>query len=547
MDFSNKIRSPNSVRSDPQRKSPKTITKVSHESNENSFTPNRISPSVKYISRNEHKNLKSPFTSPLSQKRILTEKNHLSNSSKKSSHQRNTDKHTPVSTDGSRPDTTYPLPYDPVTNYTSPRPEYLRYDPNRRMETMRRIEKAMLDEEEGISSCTSIISTSPQMPGDKVIEEEDRSQSNSSISTAPQVQMPVCEEEKCLSDEEEEGVSNPKLGLKLIFFLVCLVSSVCYIFSMSSNVDIKLHERTSEVSVLGEMIGLSKMCLNRRNVELTCGIEERGETTEEAIPQEFDISGFTFTPEEEQEMFNGGELEVTMETDEIGGGGFTPEEEGIFNGCEFEVTKETDEIGTGIGLLAQENNVEFPEEVELHAVGDMQTLERSEALKMQLYLFYSMQALACISVLAAMIAYLHKHTSNMFYKKKKQNRASETDVQRGLGAAKKPSDKVSTTIAGNSKMHVIQPPQVDLLSEFSLANTTMVNGSSVEEVELQAMDAVNTTMVQSPLKEVAQATPTAPITPGTLLEKNKNQRESTKSGVTPLRRSSRLRTRLTSP
>jgi hypothetical protein len=47
-----------------------------------------------------------------------------------------------------RLDSLYPLPYDPVTNYTSLRPKFFWFDPNRRMEIMFRIERVMLDEEE---------------------------------------------------------------------------------------------------------------------------------------------------------------------------------------------------------------------------------------------------------------------------------------------------------------------------------------------------------------------------------------------------------------
>lgn len=364
----------------------------------------------------------------------------------------------------------------------------------------------MVDEEEGISPCTSSISTSLQVSAEKGIQEEEHSPSISSISTGPQVQVLVCEAEKCLTDGEEEegGISFTKLAFKLVFFLVCLVSSVYCICFMTSNAEVKLHARESEVNA--EVIGLSKMCSSRRNPELTCGIEEWVVEMEEAKPKEFDVTGLT---SEGDGMFTGGELEVDV-------AGFTPEVEEMLSGGIMDVRKETDGIETDIGLLAQGNIVESPE-VELPAAGDEEILERSVALKMQVYLLYSMQALACLSILIASIAYLHKHTSKQFYRKKKQNRASETDVQRVSGAVKKSTDKMSANIVGNSKMYAIQTSEVEFLCESSLTNSIMVNGSSVE---LQAMNVVDASVVKGSLKEVElQATPTAPTTPVASLEK----------------------------
>jgi hypothetical protein len=479
---------------DSQRKNPKTNMKVAHEPNENSFSPTKVSTLVTHNSKNEHRNSNSPIASPLSQKRILTERNDLSNSFQKFSPHRKTEKPVSVSANKSRPDSPYPLPYDPIKNYTSPRPEFLRYDPNRRMEIMLRIERAMMDEEEGISP-----STSPQFPEEKAIKKEDSLPSNSSISTAPQVQFPVCEEEKCKIDEEEdeEGINYIKMGLKLVFFLLCLISSVYYICSVCSIVDMKI-ARTSEVSVLGQMIGLSDMCLSRRNVELTCGVEEWTVAMEGSISNKFDLTGFT---SEEKDMSSGGESEFD-------GTDFTPEVEELPSGNELKMMNEIDGIETDIGLLAQGHTVESPEEV-----GNIQILGRADALKMQVYLLYSMQALACLSVLIALIPYLHKDTSKNL-NKKKQSQTSETDAQKDSGIVKKSSNEMSTTIVGNSKMYVIQTSEVNIIGESSFTNATMINRSSVKEVELQAMNDIDASMVKNSLKEVElQATPTITTTP----------------------------------
>jgi len=94
-----------------------------------------------------------------------------------------------------------PVPYDPVTNYTSPRPLFLRYNPNRRHEILRRIEGELKKEE-----------------SQEFVKDDDED-----------------DEEK-----EEEEVFEEKPGVfgmlwKSFLILGVLMMSTCYISCMNSS------------------------------------------------------------------------------------------------------------------------------------------------------------------------------------------------------------------------------------------------------------------------------------------------------------------------
>ncbi|CAO2171581.1 unnamed protein product [Urochloa humidicola] len=117
-------------------------------------------------------------------------------------------------------------PYDPKTNYTTPRPEFLRYDPERRREILLRVARAAEVEIDDSSSSAS---------GAAASEEEDgASVASNAAAASPVSSARRSDSEAELEDsdeEEEEEVAQPRRGrwARLLFLL--LVALVCYMYS----------------------------------------------------------------------------------------------------------------------------------------------------------------------------------------------------------------------------------------------------------------------------------------------------------------------------
>lgn len=111
--------------------------------------------------------------------------------------------------------------YDPLRNYLSPRPKYLRFNPNRRLEILNRLDKEDLeldrDEVESASSVEDIEDSSFSPPKESVLSDD-------------------YEEEE--EEEEEEEIKERgwclKGVLKLVLTLVACLLSTSYICSMNS-------------------------------------------------------------------------------------------------------------------------------------------------------------------------------------------------------------------------------------------------------------------------------------------------------------------------
>ncbi|XP_030972767.1 uncharacterized protein LOC115992680 [Quercus lobata] len=126
-------------------------------------------------------------------------------------------------------------PYDPLTNYLSPRPKFLRYKPNRRQEILHRLENEIPEGKDGLSS------TSGSSESQKVSDEESDSGSGhgSLISSTQEGSRQQEHEEIEESDEENEEVEEEKVWsvkrvLESLFWFVLLVISTLYISSMNS-------------------------------------------------------------------------------------------------------------------------------------------------------------------------------------------------------------------------------------------------------------------------------------------------------------------------
>lgn len=125
-------------------------------------------------------------------------------------------------------------PYDPLTNYLSPRPKFLRYKPNRRQEIFHRLENEIPEGKDGLSS------TSGSSESQKVSDEESDSDSgHGSLISSTQEDAKQDHEEIEESDEEneeveEEEVWSVKRVLESLFWFVLLVISTLYVSSMNS-------------------------------------------------------------------------------------------------------------------------------------------------------------------------------------------------------------------------------------------------------------------------------------------------------------------------
>ncbi|KAL6845497.1 hypothetical protein ACP4OV_024992 [Aristida adscensionis] len=107
-------------------------------------------------------------------------------------------------------------PYNPKTNYTTPRPEFLRYDPERRREMLLRLAREVSDDEDS-SSSTSVAAAATEA-------------ASSSVSSAP-----GSDSEAELGDDEEVEVVPARRGgwaRRLLLLFVAVACALCFIYCM---------------------------------------------------------------------------------------------------------------------------------------------------------------------------------------------------------------------------------------------------------------------------------------------------------------------------
>ncbi|XP_006644764.1 uncharacterized protein LOC102709507 [Oryza brachyantha] len=130
----------------------------------------------------------------------------------------------PVPTSRAKPATSPPSlsgrgegPYDPKTNYTTPRPEFLRYNPEKRREILLRLEHEAEDESPSVTNATS---------GTPTVSE--------SVSSGS---LAIGEETELDDADIEEEIPAPRGGRlrRLLLLLVGVACSFCYICCMNSS------------------------------------------------------------------------------------------------------------------------------------------------------------------------------------------------------------------------------------------------------------------------------------------------------------------------
>ncbi|CAL4973883.1 unnamed protein product [Urochloa decumbens] len=124
-------------------------------------------------------------------------------------------------------------PYDPKTNYTTPRPEFLRYDPERRREILLRVARAAEVEDDDCSSSASATAASEDDGGSAA---SDDAAAASPVSSAQRSDSEAELEDSDDDGEEEEEVAQPRRGRwarRLFLLLIAVACSICYMHSMN--------------------------------------------------------------------------------------------------------------------------------------------------------------------------------------------------------------------------------------------------------------------------------------------------------------------------
>ncbi|CAO2182791.1 unnamed protein product [Urochloa humidicola] len=120
--------------------------------------------------------------------------------------------------------------YDPKTNYTTPRPEFLRYDPERRREILLRVARAAEVENDDCSSSASATAASEDDGGSVASDAAAASPGSSVRRSDSEAELEDSDDD----DDDEEEVAQPRRGRwarRLFLLLVAVVCSFCYMHS----------------------------------------------------------------------------------------------------------------------------------------------------------------------------------------------------------------------------------------------------------------------------------------------------------------------------
>ncbi|KAI3455498.1 hypothetical protein Pfo_012161 [Paulownia fortunei] len=221
---------------------PKPLSTGSGENNENDSSQDKTIPKFQNHKKIVPKHFMSPTISAASKaaaprKKILAERNENSSTFDAQNHKTSNlgMKKSPKSSDDSSVKA-----YDPLTNYLSPRPKYLRFNPNRRHEIFNRLEKEDLnssfdsqevnDEVESASSAEEVKDSSFSPPKENVLKTKNEGKNEE----ADEIINDDYEEEEEEEELEEERGWCFRGVLKLLLTLIACVLSTSYICSMNS-------------------------------------------------------------------------------------------------------------------------------------------------------------------------------------------------------------------------------------------------------------------------------------------------------------------------
>ncbi|XP_058115503.1 uncharacterized protein LOC131258290 [Magnolia sinica] len=156
-----------------------------------------------------------------------------------------------VSESGDSPDSLSSLPYDPVTNYLSPRPQFLRYKPNRRLEMVLRRESELRRGEErlGVDGCCSVksrksiqedmpLNASISSPDESEKQEDGSNLCTDKLDLEPSSNPEIKESDDDEDVDEEEEEQSPglcKQVLRSVLLLLVLICASSYISSTDQS------------------------------------------------------------------------------------------------------------------------------------------------------------------------------------------------------------------------------------------------------------------------------------------------------------------------
>ncbi|EXB74591.1 hypothetical protein L484_026288 [Morus notabilis] len=246
--------------------------------------------------------------------------------------------------------------YDPLTNYLSPRPQFLRYNPNRRREIFRGQEDGTGEEVDGIVSGSGSFdslrgsfdeSASDTNCGSSISGGGSPAQEGKEIEGANE-EMEESDEEEIEEEEEEKKCCNLKGVFKTLLLLAVFVLSTMFISSLNSSVPLsdgycKVQNHTFETDFVknlesrdyfshqreGRQKGLMEL---NNNLESNFLMEEENLRVTEGVEEE-NLKEIKRTDElKEAVSLESGEVDDVEvdETDDLGGEIVAPQIEEVF-------------------------------------------------------------------------------------------------------------------------------------------------------------------------------------------------------------------------
>lgn len=281
-------------------------------------------------------------------------------------------------------------PYNPFTNYLSPRPRFLRYNPNRRRKVLFGGENGTLGVTHGSSASSGSGSSDSQSP----IDEGDSSNCSSLVSSFSR-EGPIKQEDEEIEgfneemeqsddeaneDEEDDRSWNCKGILKTLLLLVVLVLSASCISSMLSSATIQdghyIAQNHTVEATFERKLEIGKLILDQRDERETSFMEVK-RAIEKGI-EEGSMFEAVFLKKHEGVadcMYQGIEAALfSIEEEEIG-----VEEEGRLEDVNFGKVKHTYKLKEVENFQSGETEVVDVAEVEKKAVVD----ELGEVVELQ--------------------------------------------------------------------------------------------------------------------------------------------------------------------
>ncbi|KAH7686378.1 hypothetical protein IHE45_04G101500 [Dioscorea alata] len=396
-----------------------------------------------------------------------------------------------------------PVPYDPVTNYTSPRPLFLRYNPNRRREILRRIEGELKKEE------------SQEFVKDDDDEDDE--------------------------EREEEEVFEEKPGVfgmlwKSFLILGVLMMSTCYISCMNSS---HLPYNGNQMRFQEETFSnVSNLDVFPKRVDMEWIVEKINSGM--LIHEVKEVHDF-------QEIIAGKEEEETplmVEND------VPNDDESLVEEC-----SEIHEDIVDTEMLEKKDVLcEFRQDsqnqlVPLMPLTDGNPEEKVEENKMVLYdgnLLLLLSATITV-ILIGLLVYFRRPKSDSAVISVHIEAKSTTDPNANLQIEKHNFSDVNLENEHN-EFYESRPPLVELLGEFSVDKLDSKENEQRRTVVKRTSITVDKSYQSSSAKSLASVAESISVTtPKKPLRKEEEEIISARASITPLRRSNRIRNRITSP